>query len=75
MTDIGKEVNQRLDQVAEEIKTGQHRVKRHFADGRRVLFISSVIDRTQIVATAIHPDWALRIAEALNDTDPFGETK
>jgi hypothetical protein len=44
--------------------------KRHFADGRKVLFIASQVGRTEVVATAVHSDWALRIAEALNKTDP-----
>jgi hypothetical protein len=46
--------------------------KRHFADGRKVLFIASQVERTEkVVATAVHSDWALRIAEALNKTDPL----
>ena len=45
--------------------------KRHFADGRKVLFIASQVGRTEVVATAVHSDWALRIAEALNKTDPL----
>ncbi|AZV00871.1 hypothetical protein KIY87_gp24 [Mycobacterium phage Malec] len=43
---------------------------RHRAQGRHVIFTPHNGAQT-IVATTGHPDWAERIAQALNDTDPF----
>ncbi|AIW02971.1 hypothetical protein PBI_LARENN_76 [Mycobacterium phage Larenn] len=43
---------------------------RHRAYGRDVIF-QRPNGAEEIVARADHPDWAYRIAQALNETDPL----